>query len=76
MAEKEDFIPNGEEVINLTPILLTLCLVALSYIIMSICSFIINFINKITIVKSINKSKEEIQAIDDIDSYIETENEY
>ena len=66
----------GEEVVNLTAVLLTLCLVALSYIIMSICSFIINFINKIAIVKSINKAKEEIQAIDDIDSYIETENEY
>ena len=67
---------SGNEVINLTAILLTLCLVALSFIIMSICSYIISIINKIAIVRAINKTKEEIGAIDDVDQYIESENEY
>ena len=66
----------GNEVINLTAILLTLCLVALSFIIMSICSYIISVINKIAIVRSINKTKEEIGAIDGVEQYIEPENEY
>ena len=67
---------SGEEVINLTAVLLTLCLVSLSFIIMSICSYIISIINKISIVKSINKTKEEIQTIDDIEEFIDHESEY
>ena len=67
---------NGEEVVNLTAILLTLCLVALSYIIMSVCSYIISVINKIAIVKSINKTKQEIQTIDDVEEYIDHDSEY
>ena len=67
---------NGDKIINLTAILLTLCLVALSYIIMSICSYIIYGINKIAIIKSINKTKQEIQTIDDVEEYIDHESEY
>ena len=66
----------GKEVLNLTAILLTLCLVALSYIIMSICSYIISIINKIALVKSINKTKQDVQSIDAVEDYIEQEVEY
>jgi hypothetical protein len=49
---------DGKEVINLTAVLLTLCLVALSYIIMSVSTYIISVINKVAIVKiSIKQNK-------------------
>ena len=62
--------------VNLTAVLLTLCLVALSFIIMSVCSYIISVINKIAIVKTINKSKQEVQAVDDVEEYIDRDSEY
>lgn len=67
---------DGKEVINLTAVLLTLCLVALSYIIMSVSTYIISIINKVAIVKIINKAKQEVQEVDDISEFIEQENEY
>ena len=67
---------SGNEVVNLTAVLLTLCLVALSFIIMSVCSYIISVINKIAIVKTINKSKQEVQAVDDVEEYIDRDSEY
>ena len=67
---------SGNEVVNLTAVLLTLCLVALSFIIMSVCSYIISVINKIAIVKTINKSKQEVQAVDVVEEYIDRESEY
>jgi hypothetical protein len=67
---------DGKEVINLTAVLLTLCLVALSYIIMSVSTYIISVINKVAIVKIINKAKQEVQEVDDISEFIEQENEY
>ena len=66
----------GEEVVNLTAVLLTLCLVAFSYIIMSVCSFVIAFINKIAIIRSINKTKQEISNIDDVEEFIDHNSEY
>ena len=67
---------DGKEVINLTAVLLTLCLVALSYIIMSVSTYIISVINKVAIVKIINRAKQEVQEVDDISEFIEQENEY
>ncbi len=67
---------SGNEVVNLTAVLLTLCLVALSFIIISVCSYIISVINKIAIVKTINKSKQEVQAVDDVEEYIDRDSEY
>lgn len=62
---------SGEVVYNLTPLLLTICLVACSFIIMSICSYIIALINKINLVRTLNKSKKEVQIISDIEDYID-----
>ena len=67
---------DGKEVLNLTAILLTLCLVALSYIIMSACGYVISIINKIALVKSINKTKQDVQTMDSVEEYIEQETEY
>ena len=62
---------SGEVVYNLTALLLTICLVACSFIIMSICSYIIALINKINLVRTLNKSKKEVQIISDIEDYID-----
>lgn len=59
--------------INLTAVLLTICLVAGSFIIMSICSYIIEIINRINLVRTLNKSKREVQIINQIEDYIDDE---
>ncbi len=60
---------------NLTAVLLTICLVAGSFIIMSICSYIIDIINRINLVRTLNKSKREVQIINRIEDYIDEESE-
>lgn len=67
------FNSNGQEYINLTAVLLTICLVAVSFIIMSVCSYIITIINKINLVRTLNKAKREVQIINDIEDYIDDE---
>ncbi len=61
--------------VNLTAVLLAVCLTAGSFIIMSICSYIIDIINKINLVRTLNKSKREVQIINKIEDYIEEETE-
>ena len=43
---------------------------------MSVSTYIISVINKVAIVKIINKAKQEVQEVDDISEFIEQENEY
>ena len=55
--------------------LVAVCL-AKNYYIYILLSGIISIINKIALVKSINKTKQDVQSIDDVEDYIEQEVEY
>ena len=43
---------------------------------MSACGYVISIINKIALVKSINKTKQDVQTMDSVEEYIEQETEY
>lgn len=68
-------VVNGATRYNLTPALLTICMVALSFIIMSICSYIITLINKLSLVRNLNKTKKILLTGNEESLYIEKEDE-